>query len=216
MNLVPSRCACHSPRPASAAHAPSRPCRRSGREICSAHSFPSLPNTRSARAHTPSPIDSSCIRSLIAPRCNSLLFRRPAANRVTPRETRCNQLVYQSVKNTARPRQRTASTFLVHRDLKLYPRRHYSICCSCRVRPPLHGARACSFTLNRHLTPTEYNAHGRHRTLSGDLDMYVWSQFFPMHQIITYARCMQGTSLTQSARTTDFPLPAHLPIAGLD
>lgn len=102
MNLVPSRFACHCPRPSVCSpRSIKASCRLAAREICSAHSFPSLPNTRSARADTPLPIASSYTRSLIALRCSNFLFRRPAATRETPRGPSCDP----SLSDPARPRQ---------------------------------------------------------------------------------------------------------------
>lgn len=74
-----------SPRPTSAAHALSRLCRLSVREICCTFLSFSAKHPQRACAHTPSPVYSSCIRSLIATCCNNLLFR-PSAYPIPPTE----------------------------------------------------------------------------------------------------------------------------------
>jgi hypothetical protein len=154
MNLVPSRFARHSPRPSVCSPRSFKASAVALVGRSTAHSFPSLPNTRSACAHTLSPVDSSCIRSLVATRCNNLLFRRRAANRETIRAILCDRPAYRSVRDT---RQTHFGRIPGERDIEIYCATTSRNCRSYLVSPPLHGARTRSFYLNQHSTPTKHN-----------------------------------------------------------
>jgi hypothetical protein len=140
MNLVPSRFACHSPRPS----------------VCSPRSFKAsavflvgrsalhIPflhyQTPAARVPTLlQPIDSSCIRSLIATAAIIYCLDAPP-----PTERTLDEPFVTS----QRPE---VSEVLFNQD-KETP----TICCSCLVS--LYGPCACCFSVNWLLTPAKHNA----------------------------------------------------------
>ena len=144
-----------SPRPTSAAHALSRLCRLSVREICCTFLSFSAKHPQRACAHTPSPVYSSCIRSLIATRCNNSLFRRPFRQ---PSALKKPFVTLSSLGLHERQRHRATkiNTTSPHSRAKKRRKtlRHRRLHCKSRLDiPPIHGAR-CFLLLNRQLSPT--------------------------------------------------------------